>query len=409
MPTYPPCSACGLPFSSSFTLLAGSVRHGAEIPTHLCPRCSHGTTCRADDTRRPSVAASYRTRVYDDQEHEALAEDDRGYFAEDDIENVAQARIRRVHDILQAIALVPRDRPHRVMHVGCRDGRVLELLDSRCPVKSIGLEPWKPWCKEAEARGVHTVPAPVEDVAPFADPNDRLDVIVEHHLLEHLHQPRAHLRRLHQLLADDGILIIEVPNLLHTYGPLEARFLQEHHRQVFTPRSLATTCMRAGFTPIHLDNDANMRIFCQKSRDPKERTRILPGADAGEVFSAVWANEVRLTVKRALATSGPSSEVLELIGRTHARCNWAPGRADVALEAAIALEREDRYEEAAAWLRHSLRDRPDAEVAAMLRRIEWVVRGRRSPARAATPFLTTIDPAAASVERPRPLALDLLN
>ncbi|TPV93646.1 MAG: class I SAM-dependent methyltransferase [Myxococcales bacterium FL481] len=381
MPKFPPCSACGLPFSSQFIQLAGHVRHGAEIPTYLCPRCSHGTTATPDQSAPNRVTAAYRTRVYGDHEHAALLEDDRGQFAEPDVEQEALVRRRRVQDVVQALALVPRDRPHRIMHVGCREGRLLEQLSTQIAATTIGLEPWTPWCDEARRRGVHAEAVTAEDVAPFADPDERLDLIVEHHLLEHLDQPRAHLRRLHRLLADDGVLIIEVPNLLRAYGRLETRFLQEHHRQVFTSRSLATACMRAGFSPLHIDRGANLRIFCQKSHDPSERSQVFHGANADDVFQAVWSNEARLTVKQALAKTGATDAVLELVASTHARCRWAPGRADIALEAAVALERADRYGEAATWLRESLLDRHDGEVAAMLRRIEWIERSRRGPRR----------------------------
>ncbi|MEE9384970.1 MAG: class I SAM-dependent methyltransferase [Nannocystaceae bacterium] len=353
------------------------------MPTFLCPKCTHGRTLDPERGREREVRAAYRTRVYDDHECCALAEDENGQFAEGDTFLITSTWQRRVEDLTEVLQSVPRDRPHRVLHVGSGDGRFLAMASRRHKIVAQGLEPWRPWIREAAARGVPTRGCTIEEYATVADAcaDERFDVIVEHHLLEHLDDPRTHIRRLKQQLKADGVIIIEVPNLLRAYGSLEARFLQEAHAQVFTPRSLATLCFRAGLVPIHLDSDANMRVFCRLAIANSARPGLPDGATVQAVFSSVWANDMRLTLKRALVHAGPTEEILRLAARTCERCDWAPGRADLELEVAIALEKAQRYADAVQWIRRSLHNRADPDVACILHRLQAMVRSEVTPTR----------------------------
>jgi len=57
------------------------------------------------------------------------------------------------------------------------------------------------------------IPLAVGDLFEMPFPDHSFDVVTMWHVLEHLTDPKAVLRRLFELLRPDGVLVIEVPNL----------------------------------------------------------------------------------------------------------------------------------------------------------------------------------------------------
>lgn len=84
-----------------------------------------------------------------------------------------------------------------------------------------------------------------------------LDLITFSHVLEHIYDPPATLRRVHAALADDGLLMIEVPCLVAPQTNPPGLFMMEHINY-FDATSLENLFTRAGFTilqnPIEENN-----------------------------------------------------------------------------------------------------------------------------------------------------------
>jgi 2-polyprenyl-3-methyl-5-hydroxy-6-metoxy-1,4-benzoquinol methylase len=83
------------------------------------------------------------------------------------------------------------------------------------------------------------------------------DLIILSHVLEHLTLPRHVLQELRNILSDDGLIYIEVPNTIkpnntHSYFGFE-------HVNYFTPTSLANLSHAAGFEVDWLDTFDNGR------------------------------------------------------------------------------------------------------------------------------------------------------
>lgn len=83
------------------------------------------------------------------------------------------------------------------------------------------------------------------------------------HVLEHVHQPLAFLRRCHELLTPGGTITVAVPNdfdyFLHKPGiqvlaPITLQG-EEIHLSHFTTKSLQTVMQRAGFTVVDVSLD----------------------------------------------------------------------------------------------------------------------------------------------------------
>ncbi len=76
------------------------------------------------------------------------------------------------------------------------------------------------------------------------------DVVIMSHVLEHLVAPVEVLRGVSRSLDRDGLLYVEVPDLLHPDVPFG--YFTFEHLNYFTPRTLVALLAAAGFAPITL-------------------------------------------------------------------------------------------------------------------------------------------------------------
>ncbi len=92
------------------------------------------------------------------------------------------------------------------------------------------------------------------------------DLVLLVHVIEHLRQPRQALERIRQLLAPEGLLYVECPNLT---APLArpGRCFHQAHIYNFTPRTLQQLALRAGFAPVKQfseDGDPNLQLLLRR-------------------------------------------------------------------------------------------------------------------------------------------------
>jgi 2-polyprenyl-3-methyl-5-hydroxy-6-metoxy-1,4-benzoquinol methylase len=333
-----------------------------------------------------ALPLQYRTRSHASHEHYAPVEKEDGTFQAPNLERDREVLTRRTFELLALVDQLHQSRsqkglspqPIRILHVGCGTGDLLHQiklhpLAQALNLELFGLEPVEIWAQMAAKRGLQVESSPVETASWPAD--FRFDIIVEHHVLEHINEPRRHLKAVRARLATDGLLIVEVPNLARLSGLLDKEFLQLPHVNVFTPRALATICSHAGLMPVSVSGDEDLMMVCRTSTRDEGKV-IFPGPEATEIIMAALANDLRLNLKRGFHRAGVTPRTLELAQRVHQECKTAAGRADLALETAIACEREDKLELAEEWLKRSLTDRKDSEVSCILVRVQTILRHR---------------------------------
>jgi len=76
----------------------------------------------------------------------------------------------------------------------------------------------------------------------------KFEVVVANHVLEHAADPMVFLHHLRSSMTDDGILIIEVPNI-RLYNAYSSAVFYEHLSH-FSPENLAFLMAKAGFTVL---------------------------------------------------------------------------------------------------------------------------------------------------------------
>jgi len=144
----------------------------------------------------------------------------------------------------------------RLLDVGCGSGDFLRAAARTGRWQVTGVEPFAPMAAEAGRRAACAVHATTLEEAPL-EPGS-FDCVALLGVLEHLHDPRAVLRRAHDLLRPSGSLAVYVPNFhylrLVQTGPISyartGRFSSLHpqeHLFHFTPRTLERLLEATGF------------------------------------------------------------------------------------------------------------------------------------------------------------------
>jgi len=175
----------------------------------------------------------------------------------------------------------------RLLEVGAASGWFLRAARSAGYAVS-GIEPAHGAATAARAGGLDVATGFIEDaeLEPGA-----FEVICAWHVLEHLADPHAQLRRLRDALRPSGRLFVEVPNVAsdaaRRMGAGWPWLDLEHHVSQFTPRALGALLSRAGFALECLDT------FPSEAYLPPRRL-LAPRMAAAQGLAAVRERRVPL-------------------------------------------------------------------------------------------------------------------
>ncbi|HYG68441.1 MAG TPA: class I SAM-dependent methyltransferase [Anaeromyxobacteraceae bacterium] len=103
----------------------------------------------------------------------------------------------------------------RVLEVGCATGVMGAALLEKGAREVVGLDVFEPALAEARSRltAVHRVDLNALPALPY--PEGHFDLVTCADVLEHLVDPAAVLRHLRRWLADDGRVLVSIPNVRH--------------------------------------------------------------------------------------------------------------------------------------------------------------------------------------------------
>jgi SAM-dependent methyltransferase len=87
------------------------------------------------------------------------------------------------------------------------------------------------------------------------------DLAALFHVLEHLEDPGDCLRWLRQMLAPEGTLVIEVPDIEGDWSSLGLSYFHIGHRSYFSQTSLSRLLQVNGFAPYHVTREQDDGIF----------------------------------------------------------------------------------------------------------------------------------------------------
>jgi len=182
--------------------------------------------------------------------------------------------------------LLPLGPDSLVVEAASNDGSLLSCFKA-LGVRVLGVEPAANIAELAEARGI-----PTESVFFDRSQGTRLrarhgaaSAVIGNNVLAHVDEPAGFLAGAHALLAEGGLVIIEVPYLAEMFDRIEYDTVYHEHLSYFSVTSLMGLARSAGLSVIRVDRVAvhggSLRMYAGRREDhPTHGSEVLKLADA---------------------------------------------------------------------------------------------------------------------------------
>lgn len=108
-----------------------------------------------------------------------------------------------------------RGAPKRVLEIGCASGQTLHYLRQQGAEYVVGMECFPDAAAAARARGVDEVIVADIEHLDWSFAPASFDLVIASHVLEHLTDPWAVLRKINRVLSPNGQLLGALPNVRH--------------------------------------------------------------------------------------------------------------------------------------------------------------------------------------------------
>ena len=143
----------------------------------------------------------------------------------------------------------------RVLDLACFEGDLLDGLQAE-GWRTFGCDPSERAVEAARAKGHQIWLGGVEDALRVIPAEERFDLIIIAHTLEHATEPLAALQRAARLLEPDGLILISTPNLdsaqIELFGPTWAHWHPPFHRFVFSAKTLTDLAAASGLRCLRI-------------------------------------------------------------------------------------------------------------------------------------------------------------
>jgi SAM-dependent methyltransferase len=194
----------------------------------------------------------------------------------------------------------------RLLDVGCASGKFLRQM-AAVGWTCAGIEP----DPEAAARARQVTPNVFTGepmAAPFAP--ESFDLVTAFHVLEHLPDPLAVLRRMLGWLAPGGTAVVEVPNVgglgARLFGPYWSGLDLPRHLVHFSPATLTALVVRAGGRVVTLHHRTKPRYLIRSLRGLlADRDGRGPRLARRVVESRVGAGALKLALELTMPLARP--------------------------------------------------------------------------------------------------------
>lgn len=228
------CYLCG---NEKFNEVSSIDRYGFYYPTAMCQRCGNIQQSHYyDEKTLIEFYTNYYRKIYGDTAPSVL------YNSQKNVSG------KKIYDIVSKFR-----RPQNVLEIGCGAGGILEVFkDAGSEV--LGLDFDEEFLDIARARKIDVKRGSTE----VLDENNKFDLIILSHVLEHIVEPAKFLKQLISFMNDDGLLYIEVPSVDRVaeggYDFDLLNYFQNAHTIHFTTKSLEMMCKSVGLRPLYQTN-----------------------------------------------------------------------------------------------------------------------------------------------------------
>lgn len=267
-----PCELCD---SGDHTVYRTTGRGGQPLRTVICRGC--GLVFSNPQPRCVCDSNYYKGRYW--KCYKGNAAPDEAFF---------KRRIPKVREIAGRCLSQLEEKPSpRVLEIGCGAGAlsmlIAEGLGDGGRVTSIEpSEGHSDWARERT--GLDVRQGLLEEVAPTLTARS-FDLVVMNHVLEHVRSARETCEIVSGLLKDDGLFVVEVPNVERP-GSRIGHFFHEAHNFSFSPNTLRRLAAISGFGVDRMEtlngDLPGTRLFAVLRNGAAELHRQLPFDDATE-------------------------------------------------------------------------------------------------------------------------------
>ena len=168
-----------------------------------------------------------------------------------------QAKVKDLTRLLSLIELSSEKFPQKVLQFGCSDGYTLYRFLEKGAKQVTGIEPSIVSRNySAEKYGMSVIPSTIEEYQS----DDKFDLIVATHILEHLYTPDIVLKNIKKNLSNDGLLLIEVP-LWEREDLQPLGVLSFEHLNYFCEDTLSRILQESGYDIIHISKNYNINHY----------------------------------------------------------------------------------------------------------------------------------------------------
>jgi SAM-dependent methyltransferase len=242
------CPICG---SSDYLIISNKMKQGPQLQTAICKSCS-----LVFSLPKPSLA-------------------DYNYFYENEYSKYYgsfTAQFNSNYKPPYFNYLIEKYQTSKMSYLEIGPGKGQSLYyASQIFNHSVGVEPSKDYFDFLSTKlNLNVIRNTGEEF--LAETNKQFDVIGCFHLLEHVYNPLDFLEKCHFTLNENGLILIEVPNIYKPFKDFENYFLRYVHLYNFSPTSLTYLLNLAKFEVVSIDTGSgdwripnNIFIIARKS------------------------------------------------------------------------------------------------------------------------------------------------
>jgi SAM-dependent methyltransferase len=168
-------------------------------------------------------------------------------YSEVDTYTTGFQRPRHLEDLITTA--VARQDPGKAIDIGCNDGTLMEHLRRAGYAKVVGLEPNAVAADIARKKGhaIYTGYLDKEQAERIVAEQGAFDTLFLRHVVEHVSNLDGFFAGVRALLRDDGLVVLELPDVEESYALGSPAILWEEHVNYFTPAQAEHLLRRFGF------------------------------------------------------------------------------------------------------------------------------------------------------------------
>jgi 2-polyprenyl-3-methyl-5-hydroxy-6-metoxy-1,4-benzoquinol methylase len=180
---------------------------------------------------------------------------------------------------------------NRLLDVGCGAGSWMARYQS-LGWEVRGIDPGEAAVEACRARGL---PAQQSGLLEADLPSHHFDLILLHHVIEHVLRPVEALRRARELLAPGGAVVVSTPNAgglgFRWYGSCWYALDAPRHLHLFDAGTLVRTCESAGLSVVSIRSEASARVLASSRHYARTQGPVLPPGHAARAAALARSRE----------------------------------------------------------------------------------------------------------------------